>query len=352
MSAPTPRLSDLVRQLTSRRAFLTRASALAAALPGAGAALTACAGPVPNRSSQAGDSAAGRSPSTAGAATAAPSVPIRWYDPALPPLGTGRTHEVHVAVQEVPIRITDDTVVAAWTFGGTVPGPILHVRQGDTIDFTLTNHGSIPHSMDFHSARIDPKTAFRGALPGESVSFTFQPRYAGAFLYHCYTAPMVQHVGSGMCGAMIVDPPTPLAPAREFVFVQNEYYLGVPKNGIYPLDYFKMLAALPDYVSFNGVPSQYQRRPVHVRRNDRVRFYVVAAGPNHPCSFHVVGQQFDTVYLGAPPGSAIHGAQTFMVPPGGGMVFEFVADVTGEFPFVTHTFGQAEKGAIGTLVVE
>lgn len=374
----TPRLSDPERGPTSRRAFLARASALAVALPAASATLGACTGPAPSPSPQAGATQSGAgtslspksaenpdsrldsnlragrlnsSAATPGALAAPPSVPLRWYDPALPPLSASRTREVQMTVRELPIRLDDDTVVAGWTFDGTIPGPIVHVRQGDTVRFTLTNAGSIPHSMDFHAARLDPKTAFRSALPGQSVSYEFRPRYAGAFLYHCGTAPVLMHIGSGMCGAIIVDPPTPLPPAHEFVLVQHEYYLAAPQNGVSAFDYIKMLATVPDYVAFNGGPGQYQRQPIHVPRGERVRFYVVAAGPNHPCSFHVVGQQFDTVYLGALPDNAIHGVQTFGVAAGGGMVFEFVADVAGEFPFVNHAFGHGQKGAIGVLVV-
>jgi nitrite reductase (NO-forming) len=228
----------------------------------------------------------------------------------------------------------------------------VHVRLGDTVEFTLTNQGSIPHSMDFHASQIDPKTAFRSVLPGQSVSYTFRPRYAGAFLYHCGTAPVLMHIGKGMYGAIVVDPPTPLPPAREFVLVQNEYYLAAATNGVSQFDYIKMLAMVPDYVAFNGRPSQYQSQPVQVRRGERVRFYVVAAGPNHQCAFHLVGEQFDTVYLGAPPRNAIHGVQTFGVAAGGGMIFEFVADIAGEFPFVNHAFGHGQKGAMGILAVE
>jgi nitrite reductase (NO-forming) len=382
MAADTPLLSDLVRQPTSRRAFLARASALAALLPAAEVAVSACTGPAPNRPPQSTETgvaeSAGRAPSartasenpdsrldsslragkldnsavTPSAIATPATTPFRWYDPALPPVGAGRTRDVHLTVREVPIRIDDDTVVAGWTFDGAIPGPMMHVRQGDTVNVTLTNQGSIPHSIDLHAARIDPKTAFRSALPGQSVSYTFRPQYAGAFLYHCGTAPVLMHIGSGMCGAIIVDPPTPLARAHEFVLVQNEYYLGEAKNGVSPFDYNKMLAALPDYVAFNGGPGQYQRQPLRVPHGERVRFYVVAAGPNHPCSFHVVGQQFDTVYLGAPPGNAIHGVQTFSVAAGGGMIFEFAADVPGEFVFVNHAFGHGQKGAIGVLIVE
>lgn len=89
-----------------------------------------------------------------------------------------------------------------------------------------------------------------------------------------------------------------------------------------------------------------------MRLGERVRFWVVSAGPQHPCNFHVVGEQFDTVYLGAPPDSAIRGVQTWSVPPGGGMCFELLCDVRGEFPFVNHGFGHGQKGAIGMLVVD
>jgi nitrite reductase (NO-forming) len=376
MPTPTPILPDFIAQSTTRRGFLSRASTLLAAVPIAEAALAACTPSKPDRSqaSATPDTAtssathlqnpdsrldtslhAGNAPPTSGAVAPAATpadIPFHRYDPTLPPLSAGRTKHIAMTIREAPVRINADTVVAGWTFDGTIPGPIVHVRQGDTVEFTLTNNGSIPHSMDFHASQIDPKTAFRSALPGHSISYTFTPRYAGAFLYHCGTAPVLMHIGSGMFGAIIVDPPTPLAPAREFVLIQNEFYLARPQSGIAAFDYNKMLSTQPDYVAFNGGPGQYQIEPIRVRRHERVRFYVVSAGPTHSCAFHVVGQQFDTVYLGAPPGNAIHGVQTFDVAAGGGMVFELQVDVAGEFPFVNHAFGHGQKGAIGVLVVE
>lgn len=323
-------LSDLVSSSTNRRTFLAAASSAGVAL----AQEHEHALPVRD------------------ASPAKNGMDFHRYDPALPPLTPGTVKRIHMSAQEVPVSIRPGTVVRAWTFDGEVPGPILHVRQGDTVEFTLTNRGMMPHSMDFHCAQIDPKTAFRSILPGESLSFTFQPRYAGAYLYHCGTAPILLHLGSGMFGAIIVDPLTPLTPAKEFVLVQNEFYLGQPINGIMPFNYGKMLSQSPDVVAFNGRPLQYHDAPIRVRRGDRVRFYVVAAGPTHPCSFHVVGQQFENVYLGAPPENPLHGVQTFDVPPGGGMVFDFTADIAGEFHFVNHGFGHGQKGAAGRLIVE
>ena len=363
ISLPVPGLEE---NSTDRRSFLRRAAAL-----GAGTALLAgCSPGGEEQASTPADSTStghnhGPSPvnndDAAGAGTPVPShgapalqaeAPYKRYDPALPPLSPERTVNIQMTARELNLHITKDVVVPAWTFNGTVPGPIVHVRQGDTVHFTLRNEGRLPHSMDFHAAQIDPKTAFRSIVPGQEVSFTFQPKHAGAFMYHCGTQPVLMHIGSGMYGAIIVDPPTPLPQAKEFVLVQSEFYVGKDASGKPSLDYQRMLSTMPDYVSFNGIAGQYQEEPIVVKKGDRVRFYVVSAGPTHPCNFHIVGEQFDAVYLGAPPGNPIRGVQTFSVPPGGGMVFELDCDVAGEFPFVNHGFGHGQKGLIGILVVE
>lgn len=284
--------------------------------------------------------------------SAASAPPFQRFDPTLPPLTNEKVHRLHFHAREQAIRINQDTTVAAWTFEGNMPGPIVHCRVGDTIEFTLTNEVAVPHSMDFHAAQIDPKTAFRSVTKDQSVSFTFTPKYAGAFMYHCGSAPVLMHIGSGMFGAIIVSPKEDMMPAKEFVIIQSEFYLGAAVNGIRPFDYTKMLSTLPDFVVFNGRPGQYIDAPIRVKVGDRVRFWVVNAGPTHPCAFHVVGEQFDTIYLGAPPASPLRGVQTFSVSAGGGMCFELVCDVAGDFPFVNHAFGHGQKGSIGILSVE
>lgn len=300
-----------------------------------------------------GQATHGSSSVTPGAAQDVSSVAYRRYDPTLPPPSSARTLRLNWRAQEVPVRINSTTVVAAWTFEGDIPGPIVHCRVGDTVEFTLTNEGAVPHSMDFHAAQIDPKIAFRSVAKGQSVSFTFKPKWAGAFMYHCGSAPVLMHIGSGMYGAIIVSPLEPLPRAKEFVLVESEFYLGnAGANGIRPFDYNKMLSTVPDFLAFNGRPLQYINDPIRVKVGDRVRLWLVNCGPTHPCAFHVVGEQFDTMYLGAPPGTPIRGVQTWDVPAGGGMCFELVCDVAGEFPFVNHGFGHGQKGAIGFLVVE
>jgi nitrite reductase (NO-forming) len=369
---------DVLEEPSSRRAFLARASALSLAIPGVGAALTACSpDAAPRANTQRGASSGpaqdslvqlnsnskldttllkgaphGTTSATGSATTGAQQTTFHRFDPALPALTAGGRLQLHWRAREVPVRIADDTVVAAWTFEGDVPGPVVHCRVGDTVEFTLTNDVEIPHSMDFHAAQIDPKVAFRSVPKGQSVTFTFTPKWSGAFMYHCGTAPVLMHIGSGMYGAIIVSPREPLPPAKEFVLVQSEYYLANAAGGVRAFDYQKMLSTLPDYVMFNGRPNQYIQAPIKVKVGDRVRFWVVNAGPTHPCNFHVVGEQFDTMYLGAPPGNPIRGVQTWDVAPGGGMCFELVCDVPGEFPFVNHGFGHGQKGGVGFLLVE
>lgn len=362
-SHPPETLLSRIAARTSRRGFIVSMPAVAAGV----AACTRTGGSAPasdtaQAARRAGDrsttfnsnsmldTALDRRHRMEGAGSGVPD--FHRYDPALPPVAASRTLQVHWHAREVPVSISPELAVNAWTFEGDVPGPILHVRQGDTIEFTLTNEGATPHSMDFHAAQIDPKQAFRSVVQGESVSFTFRPRFAGAYMYHCGTDPVLMHIGAGMYGAIIVDPPEPLPPAREFVLVQSEWYLREGPNGVAIPDYQKMLTTMPDHVVFNGRPGQYIREPIRVTRGDRVRFHVVCAGPTHPCNFHVVGEQFDTTYLGSPPGVPLRGVQTFAVAPGGGMVFDLQADIAGEFPFVNHGFGHGQKGSIGFLVVE
>lgn len=369
-------VSSLAEVPETRRSFLTRSSLLTLAIPGVGAALASCSSPQ-QQGADTADTAASTgnkrphqnsdsrldtavlksehhvgTSATGGATQGASDVAFHRYAPELPPLPAGGFQRIHFHARETPVRIDSSTVVAAWTFEGDIPGPIIHTRVGDTVEFTLTNDVDIPHSMDFHAAQIDPKHAFKSIVKNESLTFTFKPKFAGAFMYHCGTAPVLMHIGSGMFGAIIVEPRESLPPAKEFVLVQNEYYLAEVANGMHASDYRKMLTTMPDTVCFNGRPNQYMTAPIHVKVGDRVRFWVVSAGPSHPCNFHVVGEQFDTVYLGAPPGNAIRGVQTFTVPPGGGMVYDLVCDVPGEFPFVNHGFGHGQKGAIGILVVD
>lgn len=269
----------------------------------------------------------------------------------LAPAERTRLHKVRLEMSHTTVTISRNVRYASWTFGGTVPGPVLHVRQGDTVDFTLVNRANIPHSMDFHAAEIAPSKYYVNVLPGDSLHYRFVARVPGAFMYHCGTAPAAMHIANGMYGALIVDPVVPRPNAREFVFVQSEFYM-TPKpaaDGARGLDWEKLLTLAPDHVVFNGRADQYASHPVEVSPNELLRLYVVNAGPNRISSFHVVGGIFERVFQDGSQASPLVGVQTVNVPVGGGSIFEVRLREPGDYPFVTHAFADATKGAVGVL---
>jgi nitrite reductase (NO-forming) len=267
------------------------------------------------------------------------------------PAQPARVHKIRLEMKHASITIAPGVRYAAWTFGGAVPGPVLRVRQGETVDFTLVNRANIPHSMDFHAAEIAPNKYYVNVLPGDSLHYRFVARVAGAFMYHCGTAPAAMHIANGMYGAIVVDPARPRPKAREFVLVQSEFYLTptAAADGSRSLDWERLLTLAPDYVAFNGRANQYATHPIDVRPNELLRLYVVNAGPNRISSFHVVGGIFGRVFQDGSQSSPLSGVQTVNVPVGGGSIFELRLRHPGDYPFVTHAFADATKGAVGVL---
>jgi nitrite reductase (NO-forming) len=276
------------------------------------------------------------------------TAPDRAAD-APPPGGSSHRHLRFVTVH-ARHEVAPGVVYEAWTFDSMVPGPTIRVSVGDTIDFTLVNGAPIPHSMDFHAAEIAPDRAYRNVMPGDSIQFRFVARVPGAFMYHCGTAPVASHIANGMYGALIVDPKTPRPPAQEFVLVQSEFYMTAPTgpDSLRSMDWNKVLDAFPDYVVFNGVASRYATHPIPVAPRKPIRLFVVNAGPNRISSFHVVGAIFDRVIADG-FGRPFEGMQTWNVPVGGGAIFELHLAEDGLYPFVTHAFADATKGAVGVF---
>lgn len=269
----------------------------------------------------------------------------------LAPAKQTRTHVIRLEMNHTPVTIAPGVQYAAWTFGGTVPGPVLRVRQGDAVDFTLVNRADIPHSMDFHAAEIAPSKYYVNVMPGDSLQYRFIARVPGAFMYHCGTAPAALHIANGMYGAIIVDPARPRPKAREYVFVQSEFYL-TPKpaaDSTRTLEWERLLGLAPDHVVFNGRADQYATHPIEVQPNQLLRLYVVNAGPNRISSFHVVGGIFERVFQDGSNTSLLAGVQTANVPVGGGTIFELRLRQPGDYPFVTHAFADATKGAVGVF---
>lgn len=281
--------------------------------------------------------------------TAVDSAPI---DPVLPPRVSARLHHVRFEITDTLVNVAPSVQYRAWTFQSRVPGPVVRVTQGDEIDFTLVNRGSIAHSMDFHAAQIAPSRYYVNILPGDSIHYRFTAEVAGAFMYHCGTAPVAAHIANGMYGALIVDPPGLRRAAKELVFVQSEFYMTANPSGPRSLAWDRLLGQAPDYVTFNGRAAQYATHPIRVKVNDLVRIYLVNAGPNRFSSFHVVGGIFERVFVDGSQRSPLEGVQTVAVPVGGGSIFEIRLKQPGEYPFVTHAFADATKGAVGVLLAE
>jgi nitrite reductase (NO-forming) len=286
------------------------------------------------------------------------------FDATAPVPSTARVKEFRIPMTHETIEIANGVTYNGWTFGGTVPGPVLRVRQGDTVRITLVNESPMGHSIDLHSARIPMNEAFRTIGPGEELTFEFEARDPGAFMVHCGTPPVLLHIMQGMYMAIVVDPEEGWGTEadREFVLVQSEFYLdargeeaaGIPDAPAGP-DYEAARSRDAGYVVFNGKASQYKDHPLTVDVGDRVRFFVVNAGPNLSSEFHVVGAVFDRVYPDGDPSHALTGVQTYGIPAGGGAVFEAVfeegASGAGAYAFVTHAFADADKGAVGLIQV-
>ena len=287
---------------------------------------------------------------------------FKAFDAALPPApsspdGGPMTHRHTFTVKEQVMPVGAGVTQRRLTFNGQVPGPVLRGKVGDTFEITLVNDGTMSHSIDFHAGITPPDEAMRSINPGESLVYTFTAQHSGIWLYHCSTSPMSLHLAAGMHGAVIIDPPGLPAVDREYAIVASEVYLG-PEGGEPNTD--KIAAKTPDLMTFNGVAFQYHQQPLKAKVGERVRFWVMAAGPSLPTSFHVVGLQFDQVFfegawtLGGPGqiGNAWSGgSQALGLQPAQGGFVECVASEPGHYVFVSHSFADMEKGAHGVLEV-
>jgi nitrite reductase (NO-forming) len=284
------------------------------------------------------------------------------FDARLNPVSDAGIKEFRIPIEDATIEIANGVHYQGWTFGGTVPGPTIRVRVGDEVRVTVVNASPMPHSIDFHAARIPANVAYRMIMPKDSLSFEFTARDAGAFMVHCGTPPVTMHLMQGMYLPIIVDPATGWGTHadKEFVLVQSEFYAKPGdstkvRNSMMLPDWTAEQAKSARYVAFNGRAFQYKENPLKVDVGDRVRFFVVNAGPNFDSDFHIVGAVFDRVYPDGNPDHALEGVQTWGIPAGGGAVFEaiFANGASGEglYPFVTHSFADAEKGAVGIIQV-
>jgi len=283
--------------------------------------------------------------------------PFELVDPTLPAVPAGAVKKFTVDVLQHVTQVHPDLApTEAWTYAvngkayrGTAASPPIVVTQGDKVEITFVNGGSkamavnMPHSIDFHSAEVAPNKNYIDIEAGEQLKIEFVADHAGVFMYHCATQPILLHTSAGMMGMMVVKP-RDLAPVdRELWMTQEEFYLGAPGK---PADMAKMAAGTPDVMAFNGYADQYKAHPITVRKGERIRMYVLDAGPSKWSAFHVIGTVFDRTVV---EGTVGHDVQTVSLAPSQGGWVEFTLDHEGNYPFVTHAFGDMVKGTAGIL---
>jgi nitrite reductase (NO-forming) len=283
--------------------------------------------------------------------------------PPLVPPAVGRTRAATVVVD---LETTEEKGVLAsgveytfWTFGGTVPGPMLRVREGDTVRIRLRNSPAAHnmHSIDLHAVTgPGGGAAVTQITPGQDATFEWKALNPGLYVYHCATPHVPIHVANGMYGMILVEPEKGLLPVdREFYVMQGEFYTKgrTMEGGLQPFDPDKARDERPEYVVFNGrMGSLMDSGALKAKTGETVRLYVGNGGPNLVSSFHVIGTVFDKVYSEAAFDSISRNVQTTLVPAGGAAVVEFKAVVPGRFLLVDHSLSRAlDKGALGSLVI-
>ena len=304
--------------------------------------------------------------------SAAPGSGYKYRDPNIPAPNTaekvnGKTvRKVTLDVQEVDREVAPGVTVHMWTFNGQNMAPILRGKVGDIFEITLINNGTMGHSLDFHAGMVSPDNTMKTIAPGERLVYRFEAKAAGIWLYHCGTAPLSLHMTQGMYGAVIIDPADLDPVDHEYVMVQGEAYLhdtgktASDGNKLAENSPELIAAGTPTLTMFNGHATQYKAKPLQVKKGERIRIWVMAAGPNHGTSFHVVGSQFDTVYKeggylmrrGADAfGSRDGHSQALDLAPAQGGFVEMQFLESGTYTFVNHSFSEMERGAAGKIVV-
>jgi nitrite reductase (NO-forming) len=289
---------------------------------------------------------------------------LKALDPA--PVKTIRLDTTHKIIEIAP-----GVQYSAWTFGDQVPGPIIRARVGDKIRFSMTNRSdeAVPapqlspaapmmHSMDFHAAMVSPQDKYRSIAPGQTIEFEFTLNYPGVFMYHCGTPMILEHIASGMYGALVVEPRNgyPTKVNREYVVIQSEFYAKAPPKGsksqVYTLDGEAVRAARPNYTVFNGRFNGMVDQPLQARPGERVRLFLVNVGPSKTSSFHVVGTIFDRVWMEGNPDNQFRGMQTVLLGSSNSAIVEFVIPEAGSYIMVDHHFANASQGALGLISTE
>ncbi len=254
----------------------------------------------------------------------------------------GSNVSINIYTEETMVSIAPGVQFPAWTFDGTVPGPVLYLQQGDHVTLTLHNlDPNMPHSIDLHAAQVAPNEAFTEVAPGKSKTIRFNSSTPGVFMYHCETMPMALHIAQGMYGAVVVTPKGQKPPT--YTIVQSEFYK--------PMDLNAILNDPPNFVVFNGEANRYVNKPLNAKVGQPITVAFVNAGPNDFSAFHVVGTIERDVQASGNPRNNLYDVQTYTVAPGDGALIHLKFDEPGIYSFVDHSMSAMSKGALGRFVV-
>ncbi len=265
--------------------------------------------------------------------------------------------KIELTAKEVVSEMAPGVFVNYWTFNGQIPGPMLRVREGDTVELTLHND---PSSLHHHNIDLHAVTGPGGGAvstmvaPGESATVVFKALHPGLFVYHCATPNVANHMTHGMYGLILVEPEEGLPEVdHEYYVMQGEYYAvgGMGRQGLQLFDAKAMLDGNPTYVTFNGRTGGLGNS-MQAKTGDTVRIFFGNGGVNLLSSFHVIGEIFDRVFPEASLTAAPHtDVQSTVVPAGGATVVEFDTQVPGKYLLVDHALARIDKGAWGVLTV-
>ncbi len=288
-------------------------------------------------------------------------VPNVARDPADVPPPLTRTEPTSVAFtltfKELTAELADGVSYDFWTFDGTVPGPLLRVMVGDTVQLTLVNPpaNKMSHNIDLHAVTgPGGGAAVTNVAPGETKTITFKALNPGIYAYHCAFAPPMHHIAQGMYGTIVVEPKGGLSKVdREFYVMQGEWYttgaFGAPGHQEFSGD--KALAEQPEYFTFNGHTAALTKlHPLQAKVGETIRLFFGVGGPNVGSNFHLIGEIFDKVFTGSPDTYSLN-EETWYVPPGSAAAFEFKLEEPGQYLLVDHALYRVNKGASGMLMV-
>lgn len=318
-------------------------------------------------------------------------------------------HHIRLDTFVREIEVANGVRYRAWTFGGMVPGPVIHVREGDRITFTMKNRSDemvrieepfalvsggqaapgpsspelsldpqqaaspylaqlrannymkgapaimpMPHSMDFHAGTVAANDKWRTVAPGETVEFDFVANYPGTYIYHCGTPSVLMHTAMGQHGVVVVSPKegyeTDDKVDREYVVVQSEYYLKKGSGDLHQYDFEAALKKQPSHVVFNGHQTILHDQPLKANAGERVRIHFSNNGPSQTSSFHIIGAIFDRVWYEGHPQNEMRGMQTVLLGASNSATIEFIVPEEGSYTLIDHEFADAEKGATGLLI--